>query len=66
MGFRMDEICGSEEKNDSGEDADPENGIGSRGVRLSDVIVTGRQKLVVSELKRLKASWSSWETEELD
>lgn len=33
-----------------------------RGVRLSDVMVTGRQKVEGSELKRVKASCSSEET----
>lgn len=37
-------------------------GIGSSGVRLSEVIVTGRQKVELSEVKRVKASWSSEET----
>lgn len=32
------------------------------GVRVSPVIVTGRQKRDESELKRAKASWSSVET----
>lgn len=62
MGCKTDEICDSEEKNTSGELDEPKNGIGSRGVKLSDVMVTGRQKLEVSELKWPKASWSSWET----
>jgi hypothetical protein len=61
LGCRTDESCGSDEKNASGPE-EPVNGIGSSGVRLSDVIVTGRQKLEVSEVKRLKASCSSEET----
>lgn len=36
--------------------------MASSGVRLSELMVTGRQKLAVSELKRLKASCSSAET----
>jgi hypothetical protein len=41
---------------------EPEKGIGDNGVRLSAVMVTGRQKIEGSEVKRLKASWSSEET----
>lgn len=41
---------------------EPVNWIGERGVKLSEVIVTGRQKVESSELKRVKASWSSGET----
>lgn len=48
-------------KNSSGDEV-PENEIGSSGVRLSDVMVTGRQKVEGSEVKRPKASWSSDET----
>lgn len=62
MGCRTDESCGSDEKNASGPEEAPEKGIWSSGVRLSDVMVTGRQKLEVSEVKRLKASCSSEET----
>lgn len=54
--------CGREVKNASGSAGDPVKGTGVRGVRLSDVIVTGRQKVEVSEVKRVKASWSSEET----
>jgi len=36
--------------------------IGGSGVRVSAVIVTGKQKVEVSELKRVKASCSSAET----
>lgn len=49
-------------KNASGSVGEPVNSIGLRGVRLSDVIVTGRQKVESSEVKRVKASWSSGET----
>ena len=56
MGCRTDESLGSVEKKSSGLEDDPENGIGSSGVNLSDVMVTGRQKLDASELKREKAS----------
>lgn len=62
MGWRTEEIAGSEEKKLSGLDAVPLNGIGLSGVRLSPVMVTGRQKLEVLALKVVKASWSSWET----
>lgn len=58
-------ICGREVKNAFGSVGDPVNGIGVSGVRLSDVIVTGRQKVDVSEVKRVKASWSSEDTEGL-
>lgn len=37
-------------------------GMGLRGARLSLVMVTGRQKSEASEVKRLKAFWSSGET----
>jgi hypothetical protein len=62
LGCRIDESCGSDEKNASGPDEAPEKPIGVSGVSFSDVIVTGRQKVEVSEVKRLKASCSSEET----
>jgi hypothetical protein len=40
----------------------PWNEIGASGVRVSAVMVTGRQKVEVSELKRVKASCSAAET----
>lgn len=49
-------------KKSSGLDEDPEKGIAGCGVRVSPVMVTGRQKRDASELKRVKASWSSVET----
>lgn len=62
LGCRTEESWGSEVKNASEVAEEPLNGMGSRGVRLSEVIVTGRQKVELSELKRVKASWSSEET----
>lgn len=62
LGCRIEEIWRSEEKNASGLDAEPEKGIGVSGVRVSAVMVTGRQKVEGSVVKRLKASWSSGET----
>lgn len=62
MGCRIEEIWESEEKNASGVVGEPVKGIVVRGVRLSAVMVTGRQKIEGSEVKRLKASWSSEET----
>jgi hypothetical protein len=41
---------------------EPVKEIGVRGVRVSPVMVTGRQKVEGSVVKWLKASWSSEET----
>lgn len=38
------------------EEEEEENGIGERGVRLSEVMVTGRQKSDGSAVNALKAS----------
>lgn len=59
----MDESCGSDEKKASGSEEAPAKPIGVSGASFSDVMVTGRQKLEVSEVKRLKASCSSEETD---
>lgn len=62
LGCRTEESCGRAEKKESA-DGVPWKGIGVSGVRVSAVMVTGRQKVEVSELKRAKASCSSEETE---
>lgn len=49
----MVESCESDEENED------EEGIVGRGVRLSEVMVMGRQKREESVVKVLKASWSS-------
>lgn len=41
---------------------EPVKGIAGKGVRVSAVMVTGRQKVEGSVVNRLKASWSSEET----
>lgn len=56
----MVESCESEEVNEDEEE------IVGRGVRLSEVMVMGRQKREESVVKVLKASWSSGVTALLD
>lgn len=56
----MVESCESEEENED------EEGIVGRGVRLSEVMVMGRQKREGSVVKVVKASWSSGVTALLD
>lgn len=61
MGCRTLDSCERSEAKESSEDV-PWKGIGSSGVRVSPVIVTGRQKREASELKLAKAFLSSEET----
>lgn len=61
LGCRTEDSCGRAEKKESA-DGVPWKEIGANGVRVSAVMVTGRQKVEVSELKRAKASCSSEET----
>lgn len=58
--MRMVESCESEALNED------EEGIAGRGVRLSEVMVMGRQKREESLVKVVKASWSSGVTTLLD
>jgi len=53
LGSRTEESWESEERKS---EEVPLNGSGLSGVRLSAVMVTGRQKLEVSALKAVKAS----------
>lgn len=62
FGSRTEDSCGREEKKSSGLEEEPEKEMGDLGVRLSPVMVTGRQKRDASVEKRVKASWSSVET----
>jgi hypothetical protein len=61
LGWRIVDSWGREVMNDSLVGS-PWKDRAGRGVRLSDVMVTGRQKVEGSELKRVKASCSSEET----
>ena len=61
LGWRTEDSWGRAEKKAFGEGL-PWNEIGSSGVRVSAVMVTGRQKIEESELKRANASCSSAET----
>lgn len=61
LGWRMEDSWGRAEMKASAEGL-PWKEIGDNGVRVSAVMVTGRQKVEVSELKRVNASCSSEET----
>jgi hypothetical protein len=61
LGWRIVDSWGRDVMNDSLVGS-PWKDRAGRGVRLSDVMVTGRQKVEGSELKRVKASCSSEET----
>lgn len=61
LGCRTEDSWGRAEKKESA-DGVPWKEIGVKGVRVSAVMVTGKQKVEVSELKRAKASCSSEET----
>lgn len=61
LGWRMEDSWGRAEKKAFVE-GPPEKEIGASGVRFSAVMVTGRQKVEESELKRANASCSSAET----
>lgn len=61
LGWRTEDSWGRAEKKAFSEGL-PWKGIGASGVRVSAVMVTGRQNVEESELKRANASCSSGET----
>lgn len=61
LDWRTEDSWGRAEKKSSVDEL-PWKGIGASGVRVSAVMVTGRQKIEESELKRANASCSSEET----
>lgn len=61
LGWRTEDSWGRAEKKAFSEGL-PWKEIGASGVKVSAVMVTGRQKVEVSELKRVNASCSSAET----
>jgi hypothetical protein len=61
LGWRTEDSWGRAEKKAFVEGL-PWKEIGASGVRVSAVMVTGRQKVEESELKRVNASCSSAET----
>lgn len=61
LGWRTEDSWGRAEKK-AFSDGLPWKEIGASGVRVSAVIVAGRQKVEGSELKRANASFSSAET----